>query len=177
MLSGTMILSYGHVTVNRDYVKCVDVHKKFINYRNFRKRLYEYKKVLYNKETKMGGVAMEPKKCPKCGREAAENMAFCADCLAEMEKYPVKPGVVVLLPQREKESKPVRRRHAPPTPEEQLAKLKKRIRGLILALILALGAAGVFGWMAATDFLNETDVKLPGQNYSSETPLNPKEWK
>ena len=56
-------------------------------------------------------------------------------------------------------------------------KLPKNSTRSLLALILALGAAGIFGWMAAMDFLNETDVKLPGQNYSSETPLNPKKWK
>lgn len=116
---------------------------------------------------------MEPKKCPKCGRNAAENMAFCDECLAEMEKYPVKPGVVVLLPQHEKAPKPAKRRHTSVPPEEQLAKLKKRLLSLTLALILALGAAGIFGWMVAADFLDKTDVKLPGQNYSSETPVNP----
>ena len=116
---------------------------------------------------------MEPRKCPKCGRDAAEHMAFCTECLAEMEKYPVKPGVVVLLPQREKEHRPVRRRHASLSPEEQLVRMKKRISALALALVLALGAAGLLGWMAATDFLQETPVRLPGQNYSSETPLTP----
>ena len=115
---------------------------------------------------------MEPRKCPKCGREAAENMAFCADCLAEMEKYPVKPGVVVLLPQHEKPVKPPKRRHTQISPEEQLAKLKKRISALALALILALSAAGIFCWMAVTGFLQEAPEKLPGQNYSSETPAN-----
>jgi hypothetical protein len=125
----------------------------------------------------MGGVAMEPKKCPKCGRDAAENMAFCAECLAEMEKYPVKPGVVVLLPPREKTPKSVKRRHAPTPPEEQLAKLKKRVVALTLALILALGAAGVCGWMAVTDYLSDSEGKLPGQNYSSEIPANPQELK
>ena len=116
---------------------------------------------------------MEPRKCPKCGRNAAENMAFCDECLAETEKYPVKPGVVVLLPQHEKAQKPSRRRSNSIPPEEQLAKLKKRITSLTLALILALGAAGILGWMAATDYLQEAPVKLPGQNYSSETPANP----
>jgi len=113
---------------------------------------------------------MEQRYCPKCGREAAENMAFCAECLAEMEKYPVKPGVVVLLPQHEKSTRPPKRRHIPTVqPEEQLLKLKKRVTALTLALILALGAAGVLGWMAASDYLKNTDVKLPGQNYSSQS--------
>ena len=120
---------------------------------------------------------MEPRKCPKCGRDAAENMAFCPECLAEMEKYPVKPGVVVLLPQHEKTPKPSKRRHNTTPPEEQLAKLKKRISALTLALVLALGAAGILGWMAATDFLEDKPVKLPGQNYSSETPVRPEQIK
>ena len=113
---------------------------------------------------------MEPKKCLKCGRDAAENMAFCTECLAEMEKYPVKPGVVVLLPQQEKTPKPPKRRHHAASPEEQVLRLKKWVRGMALALVLALGAAGVFGWLAVTDLLKDTDVKLPGQNYSSQTP-------
>lgn len=116
---------------------------------------------------------MDANKCPKCGRDAEKNMAFCSDCLAEMEKYPVKPGVVVLLPQHEKPAKPVKRRHTPVPPEEQLVKLKKRVSALVLALILSLSAAGVLGWMVATDFFEESPVKLPGQNYSSETPATP----
>ncbi len=116
---------------------------------------------------------MEPKKCPKCGRDAAENMAFCDECLVEMEKYPVKPGVVVLLPQHEKPVKQSKRRHASVPLEDQLAKLKKRVAALALALILSLGAVGVLGWMVATDFFEDSPVKLPGQNYSSETPAVP----
>ena len=116
---------------------------------------------------------MEPNKCPKCGRDAAENMAFCSECLAEMEKYPVKPGVVVLLPQHEKAAKAPKRRQASVPVEEQLLKLKKRVSTLVLALILTLGAAGVLGWMVATDFFEDAPVKLPGQNYSSETPAIP----
>ena len=112
---------------------------------------------------------MADKKCPKCGREAAENMAFCAECLAQMEKYPVKPGVVVLLPHREQSSKPPRRRHHTIPPEERIQKLKKRISALTLALIIALSAAGIFGWLALSDLLQDVDVRLPGQNYSSQT--------
>lgn len=120
---------------------------------------------------------MEPKKCPKCGREAAENMAFCPECLAEMEKYPVKPGVVVLLPRQEKTPKTVRHRYVPSPQEEQIQKLKQKISALTLALLLALSAAGILGWMAVTDYLSETDVRLPGQNYSSEVPGHPSQIK
>ena len=35
-------------------------------------------------------------KCLKCGRET--DQTFCQACREEMEKYPVKPGTIVLLP-------------------------------------------------------------------------------
>lgn len=118
---------------------------------------------------------MEEKKCLKCGRPCREDQVFCKECLAEMEKYPVKPGVVVLLPPKEK-PRPSRRRAAPPAAEEQLAKLKKRMAALRIALALALGAAGVFGWLAVSDWLDQEEIQLlPGQNYSSETTSAPSE--
>ena len=46
--------------------------------------------------------------CMKCGRETDDNNVFCQNCLLEMEKYPVQPGSVVLLPRR-KESSVVRK--------------------------------------------------------------------
>ena len=113
---------------------------------------------------------MEEKKCMKCGRPRAENQAFCEECLADMERHPVKPGVVVLLPQHDRAARPApRRRHAVLPPEEQLAKLKKQIISLWLALILALGAAGALGWFLFQDLMaHEAEKLLPGQNYSSE---------
>ena len=38
--------------------------------------------------------------CMKCGKEVSEDQVFCPECLAEMERYPVKPGTPVLLPHR-----------------------------------------------------------------------------
>ena len=47
----------------------------------------------------------------------------------------------------------------------------KRCLSLLLALVLALGAAGSLGWIVLRDYLEEKDVPLlPGQNYSSEIP-------
>ena len=114
---------------------------------------------------------MEEKYCVKCGRPAAADQAFCPECLAEAEKYPVKPGVVVLLPQRDRSVKtPSRRRHPAVAPEEQLQKLKQHVITLWLALVLAVGAAGILGWLVMDDYLEEKAVSLrPGQNYSSET--------
>lgn len=120
---------------------------------------------------------MEEKKCLKCGRPCPEDQPFCGECQTEMEKYPVKPGVVVLLPQHEPVSRPaVRRRVTPPSPEEQVARLKKRLVALRIALLLSLAAAGVLGWFVATEYFEEDEnVRLPGQNYSSETTAAPSE--
>ena len=68
---------------------------------------------------------MESEFCMKCGRELKPGAVFCDHCQAEMEKYPVKPGIVVLLPnQHNTQPKPAPRRKHPAIPvEEQVAKL------------------------------------------------------
>ena len=119
---------------------------------------------------------MEEKNCLKCGRPCRENQAFCDECLGEMDKYPIDPGVVVLLPHREQSSpKPAGRRKAAPPPEEQLIRLKKRLIALRLALLLALGIIGGLTWLTVADYLEEQKNAglLPGQNYSSEDPVIP----
>ena len=90
----------------------------------------------------------------------------CKECLAEMEKYPVKPGTVVLLPSRRENSavkKTPKRRTVPL--EDQVKTLKKRVKTLTIALAvcLLLLAAGV-AYMV--EHLSETHFK-PGQNYTS----------
>ena len=120
---------------------------------------------------------MEEKKCMKCGRPRAEDQAFCEECLTDMARHPVKPGVVVLLPQQERSTRPAsRKRHAAPSPEELLPRLKKRILALWLALILALGTAGTLGWFLWENYQEQASEKpLPGQNYSSEEDKQPDE--
>ncbi len=113
------------------------------------------------------------KKCLKCGREIPEDQTFCDSCLAEMDKYPVKPGVVVLLPHREKQSqKPVtRRRHSLLPLEDQVKIWKHRAIVLAAALVISLLTTGVLGWLVVQDILEEdVPLILPGQNYSSGTP-------
>lgn len=112
---------------------------------------------------------MEEKKCLKCGRLCPVDQSFCPECLAEMEQYPVKPGVVVLLPPKT-QPKPTRRRlHTVNLVEEQVADLKKKVIALRILVFLLLATAGVLGWMAASDYLAEEQIVLPGQNYSAET--------
>ncbi len=38
--------------------------------------------------------------CMRCGIEIEDPNVFCADCLADMERHPVKPGTPIQLPVR-----------------------------------------------------------------------------
>lgn len=108
--------------------------------------------------------------CMKCGREISGDGVFCAECLEEMAKYPIKPGTVVHLPRRKHEApgkKSLLRRKAQPSPEEQMKNLRKMVRRLILALLVALVLLGVSGYLAVVHLMESDMVFLPGQNYSA----------
>ena len=116
---------------------------------------------------KMGGVSMN---CMKCGRELNEDGVFCAECLAEMENYPVKPDVVVQLPRRKQNptvKKPAPRRKTYHTPEEQVKNLRKLALRLSLALVISVALLVATGYFAVVHLLESDTVVLPGQNYSS----------
>ena len=83
--------------------------------------------------------------CMKCGREVEDGQVFCPACQEDMEKYPVRPGTVVLLPKREEThyvKKSTSRRRAAPTPEEQIRSLKARLRLVTLMLLVSLTRSG-----------------------------------
>ena len=109
--------------------------------------------------------------CIKCGRELDCEGVFCTECLADMERHPVKPGTVVLLPPRRPEQ-PVKkqpRKRRTLTPEEQVKRLKRRNRILTVILVLMLVIAGFFGYVAR-EAIGRLDIqKFWGQNYSSIT--------
>ena len=73
--------------------------------------------------------------CIKCGVKIPEEQTFCDACLADMEKYPVKPDVTVVLPHRDDNPsrKKMRRQRAPST-EEQLKRVKSRLKMAHLTL-------------------------------------------
>ena len=107
--------------------------------------------------------------CMKCGVELKTSGVFCEDCLADMDKYPVKPNIKVQLPPRNTPSavrkKPKKQWFS--EPEEQIAHLKKvrnRLIALLLAAVLALTAAGAA-------ILRLLDISMDdfgiGQNYGT----------
>ena len=76
--------------------------------------------------------------CIKCGVNVPENQVFCDSCLADMEKYPVKPDITVTLPQRKTAavSKKKNRRQRTTPPEEQLRRLKFKLRLAHVTLVV-----------------------------------------
>ena len=108
--------------------------------------------------------------CLKCGRETAAEQIFCQDCLLEMEKYPVKPGTVVQLPHRRETPVLRRSKRRILSSEEHIRQLQKRVR--ILAAMLFLCVLLIVALLIpALEHLTEVHY-LPGQNYSSMTPVN-----
>ena len=63
--------------------------------------------------------------CLKCGKKTGKTEAFCQECMEVMERYPVKPGTVAQIPNRnaiQAERKAQQLKHEP-TPAEQLLRL------------------------------------------------------
>ena len=109
--------------------------------------------------------------CMKCGRDTQEGQVFCAACLETMAKYPVKPGIAIQLPGRKDapaSKKAYVKRKQAPTPEEQVLKLKKRLRTMILLWLvtLLLLAAAVY---PTVEYFRGRQNLLPGQNYNTIT--------
>ena len=106
--------------------------------------------------------------CMKCGREIDGDQVFCPKCLESMAQHPVKPDVVIKLPQR-KET-PVKKsvpRKKPRTPEEQIRMLTRRNR-LLTAILCFLLATSLLFLSLCIDYVRQLDVqKLLGQNYST----------
>ncbi len=107
--------------------------------------------------------------CMKCGRDIQEGQIFCETCLEVMEWYPVKPGTAVQLPKRqEAPSRKVLKRRGP-TLEEQVKSLRRIIRFLAVALIIAVVLIGLMV-IPTYEHLMENVVR-PGQNYSTVVPI------
>lgn len=106
--------------------------------------------------------------CIKCGKQIKEDQVFCDDCLQIMELYPVKPGTPVQLPNRSAPAakKPAQRRK-PLSPKEQNNRLRKLLRWMTTALVVALLALTVTVSMLVHT-VQERDMKgAIGKNYNT----------
>lgn len=107
--------------------------------------------------------------CMKCGKEIPEKQAFCGNCLAVMEKFPVKPETRVLLPNRPvaavTKKTPVRKRVL--STEENLTRMKKVVQWLSIALAAAVLALFLSVTLLIETITPETQTGAIGQNYST----------
>ena len=106
--------------------------------------------------------------CIKCGREITLGQVFCKECLANMENHPVQPGTPVQLPVHKQEA-PRKQPNPRKTrkPEEQIARLRRRVRGLIIALISVILMSAVAISILVNVVIKSRSTVLPGQNYST----------
>lgn len=108
--------------------------------------------------------------CLKCGKETEFDHSFCNACMAEMEKYPVKPGTPVQLPQpsartshnKERPKKKVA------SEKEQLEKLYHRNQILVVLLLLVLTLCLLISGLYVRAYYR-TPTRPTGQNYSTTT--------
>ena len=104
--------------------------------------------------------------CIKCGRQTQEKNVFCKDCLADMEKYPVKSDTPVVLPQRKaNERKAPLKKMA--KPEEIIDQLQLKIKQLwICVAVLVLFLTATAGTLAVTLYHHWNEPEM-GSNYST----------
>ena len=94
--------------------------------------------------------------CLKCGKETGSEQVFCNHCLESMEKYPVKPGARIHLPNRDAlaAKRPARRPRAP-SAEDTIRVLRRKNRLMafcvILLSLLLIVCAYLLFWPTAPD--------------------------
>ena len=76
--------------------------------------------------------------CLKCGRETRPGAVFCTQCQEVMQQYPVKPGAVIHLPNRDTftSARKTQSEHWEETSSDQLQQLRKLTRWLTATIAL-----------------------------------------
>jgi hypothetical protein len=105
-------------------------------------------------------------KCLRCGNKAPKEQLFCDDCLADMEKHPVKPGTPIHIPKRN-ENIVIKRgnfRLAISKWQDQIFRLKYTIFWLIVVIVLLLAVltVGICMMLQLTpEWFNNIVYKIP----------------
>ena len=108
--------------------------------------------------------------CLKCGRKIENSGVFCDECLAIMEKYPVKQNVALQLPRRKEEAsgkKSSKKKHQLPL-EDQVRHQKRMIRHLVLLVcVLFTAICLLMGWLIFEVLEPNATEDNTGKNYST----------
>ena len=105
-------------------------------------------------------------KCLKCGRETQQT--FCEACVREMDKYPVKPGTIVLLPKERASLKKPQSRRPTVSLEQVVVSQRRTIRRLSRGITAMLVLLVLMGIVLVRLVKDANDPPL-GQNYSTVT--------
>ena len=105
--------------------------------------------------------------CLKCGKDVSSSPAFCDACLAERERYPVKPGTAIQLPKREAPARLTPLREA--SAADRLSQARKIIRWLYLTVALLALLLSITGIMLIRTLDRAAQPKEPvkGQDYTT----------
>ena len=107
--------------------------------------------------------------CMKCGISINEEQVFCDQCLQDMQRYPVKPNVQVTIPVRPVVSatKKRNRRHRGSMQDEQVRRLRFKLRLAHAALIVVLIAFFALAAIMVKYLSDNRTEYVPGQNYNT----------
>jgi hypothetical protein len=105
----------------------------------------------------------------RCGVNTAEKEVFCSDCLASMEKYPIKPGTPVHIPMRgmAPDAKKVSKKKRDLTPDEQISRLRSMIRMLTAGLMAALVVIMLLSGILLVSSLQDKPQTPSARNYTA----------
>ena len=106
--------------------------------------------------------------CLRCGRETENEQVFCFLCESVMVKHPVKPNIVVTIPERTALVRPTPVRK-PVRQEEDTDRLRRTILQLRLWVCMLLAALMLCVAVLTWQELSQNNEPAIGQNYSSIT--------
>lgn len=116
-----------------------------------------------------------PVTCMKCGVDVPEGQVFCEHCLSVMEEYPVKPGSHIHLPKRafaeDTPKKPGKKKRVP-SPEEQIAILRQKVRRLRLTAVILVFILCIITGFLALKIYSDLTTPETGLNYTIDTSMN-----
>ena len=82
-------------------------------------------------------------KCMKCGTTIASDQVFCNTCQEDMERYPVKPGTPILLPNRAEKVATKSGHKKAKKPEEIIAGMRVFFFWLLLLIVALITALAI----------------------------------
>ena len=107
--------------------------------------------------------------CMKCGANTPEGQVFCDHCLSVMEHYPVKPGAHIHLPKQAEASESVKKpskKKRTPSPEEQIAALKLKVRRLRRLAVILVFVICVVASFLVLSLHQQYASPITGRNYA-----------